>query len=107
MGFVHGQLLKDQINKVLPALYQHIEQEIKDAIHVLPKELQDIIAKFGLDGALDLTHEFTKKYTPQYFLDELEGLANGSGVDYKLLLRLHMLPELVKVIHNNLVESRF
>ena len=97
MGFAHGQLLKDQINKVLPAFYQHVEQEVKDYIHKFPKELQDIIAKYGLDGALDLTYEFTKKYIPQYFLDELKGISNGSGLDYKLLLRVHMLPELVKV----------
>lgn len=97
MGYAHGQLLKDEINKVIPAFYQHVEQEVKDAIDKLPKELQDIIAKYGLDGALDLTHEFTKKYIPQYFLDELKGISTGSGLDYKLLLRVHMLPELVKV----------
>lgn len=97
MGFAQGQLLKDQINQFLPAFYQHIEQEIKDAIHTLPKELQDIIAKYGLEGALDLTYEFTKSFIPQYFLDELDGLSKGSGLDYKQLLRIHMLPELVKV----------
>ena len=36
-------------------------------------------------------------YSPAYFFEELHGLADASGVDYDLLLRVHMLPELVKV----------
>ena len=36
-------------------------------------------------------------YSPSYFFEELHGLSDASGVDYDLLLRLHMLPELVKV----------
>ena len=97
MGLAHGQLLKDQINKIIPAFYQHVEGEIEDAIKVLPADVRDLIAKYGLDGALDLTYELTKKYIAKHFIEELQGLAKGSGIDYKMLLRVHMLPELVKV----------
>ena len=91
-------MLKDQINKILPAFYQHIEQEIENEIKFLPEDLRDLIAKYGLDGVLDLTYDLTKKYIPSYFLEEMQGLAKGSGLDYKMILRVHMLPELVKVI---------
>ena len=101
MGFAHGQLLKGEINTTIPAFYQHVLQEIDSEIEFLPKEIRDIISKYGLDGALDLTYELTKAYIPPYFIEEIQGLANGSGVDYKLLLRAHMLPELVKVSFNN------
>ena len=74
-----------------------MQEEIKNELDFLPKEISEFIAKYGLDGALDLTYELTKDYTPTYFIEEIKGLANGSGVDYTLLLRAHMLPELVKV----------
>lgn len=97
MGYAHGVLLKGEINTTIPAFYQHVLQEIDSDINFLPKEIADFISKYGLDGALDLTYEMTKDYIPSYFIEEIQGLANGSGVDYKLLLRAHMLPELVKV----------
>lgn len=97
MGNAHGQLLKEQVNMTIPAFYRHVQQEIDDDITFLPSDIRDIIAKYGLDGALDLTYEMTKDYIPSYFIEEIQGLANGSGLDYKLLLRAHMLPELVKV----------
>ena len=97
MGNAHGQLLKEQINTIIPGFYQHVQQEIENEIDFLPKEISEFIAKYGLDGALDLTYELTKDYIPKYFIEEIQGLANGSQMDYKLLLRAHMLPELVKV----------
>ena len=97
MGYAHGVLLKDKVNATIYGFYEHVRQEIDNDVHILPKEITDFISKYGLDGALDLTYELTKDYIPSYFIEELQGLANGSGVDYKLLLRAHMLPELVKV----------
>lgn len=97
MGFAHGQLLMGEINTTIPAFYQHVRQQIDSEIEFLPKDVRDMVSKYGLDGALDLTYELTKEYIPSYFIDEIQGLAKGSGVDYKLLLRAHMLPELVKV----------
>ena len=38
----------------------------------------------SLDVALDLEIDVTRKYTGQYFFDELKGLADASGVDYKV-----------------------
>lgn len=97
MGYAHGQLLKGEINTTIPGFYQHVLQEIENEIDFLPKDIRDMISKYGLDGALDLTYELTKDYIPSYFIEEIQGLADGSKVDYKLLLRAHMLPELVKV----------
>lgn len=97
MGFAQGKMLKDEINNIIPAFFQHVENEVENEITFLPKELQELIAKYGLDGALDITYELTKKHIPKYFLEELQGVADGAAIDYKLLLRVHMLPELVKV----------
>lgn len=108
MGLAQGKMLKDEINKIIPAFFQHVEDEVENEITFLPKELQELIAKYGLDGALDITYELTKKYIPKYFLEELQGVADGAGIDYKLILRVHMLPELVKVspfsLYSNVAE---
>ena len=96
MGYAHGTLLKSIIQDLIPNFYSHIESVIVQKLRFLPKDVRDLIANVGLDGALDLTHILTESYTPKHFLEELRGLAAGSGLDYSLLLRVHMLPELVK-----------
>jgi hypothetical protein len=35
----------------------------------------------------------TEAYTPKRFFDEIRGIADGSGVDYTTLYRIHMFPE--------------
>ncbi len=42
---------------------------------------------------------YIRKYSSDYFFEEMRGLADGADVDYDLIVRLHMLPELVKVIN--------
>jgi hypothetical protein len=96
MGYAQGTLLQDQVRSIIPAFYKHVETEIEEYIKDLPQALKDYIARVGLDAALDATHVLTEVYTPKYFYSELQGLADASGVSYKTLLRVHMLPELVK-----------
>lgn len=38
-----------------------------------------------------------RKYSPYYFFEEMRGLSDGAGIDYNFVVRVHMLPELVKV----------
>jgi len=49
-----------------------------------------------LDAALELTYDLTYDYTPKDFYNELQGLADGSGIDYQHLVNMHMLPELIQ-----------
>jgi len=57
---------------------------------------QLLIAEMGLDAALDLTYDLSKAYTGPYFFEELQGLSDGSGVSYKLLVRVHMIAGLTQ-----------
>ena len=57
---------------------------------------QAMILNQGFDRALDWTARVTAPFTPQAYFDELQGLADGSGVDYDMLLRINMFPELTK-----------
>ena len=97
MGFAHGTLLKDSILEVIPAFYNEVVTEYEQNLNFLPKDVADLIARLGVDGALDLTYLLTEPYTPKYFYDEMRGLADASGIDYILLRRVHMIPELIKV----------
>jgi hypothetical protein len=96
MGYAQGSLLRDTIQTIIPAFYSHVEEEIETYLKFLPDDIRALIAALGLDGALDLTYLLTRDYSPSYFFEEMRGLADASGVDYDLLLRVHMLPELVK-----------
>jgi len=43
-----------------------------------------------------MTYYLTSPYTPSYFYDELRGISDGSGVSYMRVVRMHMIPELIK-----------
>ena len=43
----------------------------------MPKPIQDAIIKDGIEAALDLTYKLTEPFTPQYFYDEMQGMADG------------------------------
>lgn len=46
---------------------------------------------------MDWTANVTAPYTGDYFFEELHGLADGAGVDYQDVLRIHMIGELTQV----------
>jgi len=96
MGYAHGSLLKEELNEFLPKLWSYLELQITSALKTLPEWLAKIIAELGLDAGLDFTYELTRHNTPQYFFEELQGLADGAGYDYKMVRRIHMIGELTK-----------
>ena len=45
----------------------------------------NVIFKFlRLDSALDLEALATDKYSGQYFFDEMQGMADATGIDFKV-----------------------
>lgn len=55
-----------------------------------------LILQYGLNGALDLTANWTLPYATTGAVDELRGIADGSGADLALLKRVTFFPELVQ-----------
>ncbi len=49
-----------------------------------------------IDVALDWNINITAPFTPQRILDEVRGIADASGTDYQMLLRMNLFPELTK-----------
>ncbi|KYR00879.1 acid ceramidase-like protein [Tieghemostelium lacteum] len=95
MGYAHGQLLAEGIGFVNDNYLAYFESEI-GSIGDLPKWVVELIDKYGFKMALDLVADASKPYTPSYFYEEMQGVADGSGLPLKDVVRFHMLPELVK-----------
>ena len=45
---------------------------------------------------MDKTTNITLEFTPEYFNQELKGISDASGVDFKMMQQIHMLGELTK-----------
>ncbi|MGI6457883.1 MAG: C45 family autoproteolytic acyltransferase/hydrolase [bacterium] len=76
MGEAAGILLREQIQE-----YSRL---------VLDLMTKDMDA--GME-VLDQVFEQTKPHIPAYFLEEIQGMARGSGVDYQTLVRINMIGE--------------
>lgn len=81
MGLAHGQLLKKEINALLPEFNDWILAMVEQYIDFLPTELVEVIETLGLDAALDLTYLATRKYISNDWKNEMQGIADGVGVE--------------------------
>ena len=96
MGFAHGSLVAPAVRQMVNATWQYMLGQVESGLSFLPAWLSALIANEGLDVALDLLIDLTKPFTGAYIYDELKGLADGSGVDYKTLCRIHLIGELTQ-----------
>jgi hypothetical protein len=65
----------------------------------LPPWLRDWIANYGFEAALEMTEAASYEWTGSYFFEELQGLADGAGMnseEYRRLVWIHMLPGLTE-----------
>jgi isopenicillin-N N-acyltransferase-like protein len=97
-GYAYGTLLRDQIHKVLPRAWAHFEQEIIDALKdlKLPKWFEELIAEKGLPVALDVQNDLVKEYIDEEIYNEMRGISDAAQIDYKTIVRLHMLGEITR-----------
>mmetsp|Transcript_131156 Transcript_131156/g.184994 ORF Transcript_131156/g.184994 Transcript_131156/m.184994 type:complete len:443 (-) Transcript_131156:72-1400(-) len=100
MGVAHATLVNDTvrglINKVYSYLEDQIEQAINGTVHNLKPQFVDLLARFGMDAALQLEVDATNKFTPAHFNDELRGLSDASGIPFKKIQHVHLIGELTK-----------
>ena len=78
-------------------LWAYIEEQVYGSLpKKLPKSMQKLVADTAIGTALDLTYYLTKPYTNNKYYQEMKGIADGSGADFKVLRRVHMIGELTK-----------
>lgn len=75
MGIAHGKLLKEEVNTSVRSLVQLMAIEL------------------GGTKMLDDVYKATKPYWPPHFMEELKGLAEGSGAPLAMLIRAAMIGE--------------
>lgn len=79
-------------------IYEHADEEVK-LIKKLPTWLQTpakSLTLAALRQILKFNALITRKYTPKRFQEELDGMAEGSGVDRDALVEINMIPEYTK-----------
>lgn len=98
VGFAQGELLKPTVIAFVKETWSYLKSSLVQALDgdKLPQWLKTMIAEQGMERALDWSAKTTAPFTPQAYFDELHGLADATGLDYDLLLRLNMFPELTK-----------
>jgi len=97
MGLAQGLLLKSTLKNFLPTVWTYLEAQVSRALpNYFPQWFSELIAIVGLDAALDFTEYVSAPYTGEHFFEELQGIADASGVDYALLLKIHMIAGLTQ-----------
>lgn len=102
MGYEHGRLLAEQVRGTI----QDVEA---GANKFLPKELRNskLISRRDeanvIDELLDRAWRLMARYTPKDDLDEMAGLAAGSGIPLDAIHRMHAIPDVGETSCSGLV----
>lgn len=96
-GFAQGTLLKDYLTKFVDKTFKYLtNMAVEEMGDLFPKVIQEKIVSRGIKAALNWCAEVTKPFTSQSYYDEIQGIADASGLDFDLILQLNMLPEITK-----------
>jgi isopenicillin-N N-acyltransferase-like protein len=97
MGYAHGQLLGEYFDEIYTLFITYVESQITEHVPSwVPAWLVDLVGEYGVPGALQITVDWTKPFTPQMYIDEMHGIADGSGFDFDKVYQVNMFPELIK-----------
>lgn len=97
MGFAGGQLMKDVLPEFIAEMYSFIDEIMQPFLKDLPPDLAQLILNNGTAAALEATFDLCAPYIEPWFVEEMQGWADGTGQDiYKQLMHINMLPELVQ-----------
>jgi hypothetical protein len=102
MGFEHGRLLGPQvratIRDVMAGAIKFLPKQIRDS-HLISQRDKSAIVEELMDGAWRLLAPFT----PREDMEEMAGLAAGSGIPLRVIHRMHAIPDLGETSCSGLV----
>lgn len=96
MGYAAGQLTANILPQFIAGVYADLDAAIAPFVKTLPVDLQQLVENNGTAAALQLTFDLCKPYIEPWYIEELQGWADGSGASFQQLLHINMLPELVQ-----------
>eukprot|EP01128_Nolandella_sp_AFSM9_P000744 TRINITY_DN10873_c0_g1_i1.p1 TRINITY_DN10873_c0_g1~~TRINITY_DN10873_c0_g1_i1.p1 ORF type:complete len:468 (+),score=109.36 TRINITY_DN10873_c0_g1_i1:23-1405(+) len=82
MGFAQAALYKKagmDLEVFMNKVWGYLETQVDEMIPTFPKFLQNLIARVGLDAALEFTYLASEPFTGDYFYEEMKGMAAGCG----------------------------
>lgn len=104
MGYQHGQLLGEQVRATIRNVeageLRLLPKVLRNSAWLNGREKQDIVNEL-LDRAWDQLRPFT----PRADLEEMAGLAAGSGVPLRVIHRMHAIPDLGETSCSGMVAS--
>jgi isopenicillin-N N-acyltransferase like protein len=97
-GFAMGTLQKKDVVAFISKTWTYLLDMIVDELPegTFPPFVLDLILTKGMDKALDWCARTTAPFTPQAYFDEMRGLADATGVDYDMIVRLNLFAEITK-----------
>eukprot|EP01084_Bolivina_argentea_P217215 368860_1 len=96
MGVAAGQLLKNKLPLMLNQTYEYLDSQIEEYLKFLSPEEAAIVSQDGIVALLDLVYELGKPYIPYRYINLMQGIADGSGINYTDIVRVNMIPEAIK-----------
>eukprot|EP00161_Ancyromonas_sigmoides_P015017 TRINITY_DN3947_c0_g1_i1.p2 TRINITY_DN3947_c0_g1~~TRINITY_DN3947_c0_g1_i1.p2 ORF type:complete len:473 (+),score=240.27 TRINITY_DN3947_c0_g1_i1:299-1717(+) len=95
-GTAQGQLYGEIARTFFDDMWKYIQLQVEQAIPHFPKFLQELIETYGLEIALGITYEATRKYTDPALFIEMKALAAASGTTFEKVLYMHMIAGLTQ-----------
>jgi hypothetical protein len=96
VGYAQGELMKDYIRAFIEKTWSYLVNAVVSEMgDMFSPAAQKLVVTLGMDKALDWCADVTAPYTPQAYYDELQGIADATGISYKMLLRLNMVMSII------------
>lgn len=101
-GYAAGKLLASEIDATLNGAWSYFRDEIANEIngtatkYNIPPAIVNWIAEIGLEAALDSQFNDDKPFIADSFINEMQGLADATGLDFLMIRRIHMIGELTR-----------
>jgi hypothetical protein len=96
-GYAQGELMKEYLTKFIHTTFQYLTAMVVDEMDDrFPKAVRELIVRFGMKEALGWCAKVTKPFTANSYFEEIQGIADASGVSYDLLIQLNLFPEITK-----------
>jgi hypothetical protein len=103
MGYAHASIANESVSALLNGVYTYLEEQVEQALngtkvggHNLKPFFVDLVASLGLAAALAAEVAATAPWTGQYFNEELQGMADATGIPFEKIQHIHMIGELTK-----------
>ena len=96
MGFAYGTLLAGEMATLQPQVTAYMEAQMNASLSWIAEPYRDLVLRYGLEAALNLTYDAIAPLSPPHWGDLLRGMADGSGLGFWAVARFAAIPEFIK-----------